>query len=670
MKKGPRFQTKLMLAFLLATSLVSVAIIDLTSQKVRRTYQRQFRDQFQNQVDFILKARDRRTESQLELGKRLAKSGYIVSLLKHSASGNSPSSSTAPRREFFEKLNSLFPAMASRTSGAPKGKGTQLSQIRSAQQFPYRFLAVADLEGEITEIDSAANRKGGRLRAKSQRDSIFRLLEGLVRNEEQQIAYLPFPGPEGKAAVRDVTVTPVKDPESGEALGAFLMSFTSAETGAEKFIGRYQEEIGGGHFENAIFLEGKLYPSRSLGSSGDGGKKGKGKANRKAGGRSKAHSLEGDHFEEVEKEMAASVTGVGNDQGSTGNFEADIGGIPHFVHYCAINPDSPLATAWQVSAFPLTDLKRELKDLRIKGGGVGLIGILFGSLLSWFFSRNLAVPIGALSEGTRAIREGQFDTRLPVRSRDEVGELTDSFNQMAEELQLKDRYRSLLEKVSDESVAQAMIEGQLNPELGGELKDVSVLFCDIRGFTSLAEAMRPEEVIELLNLHMTAMTAVVREHFGVVDKFVGDEIMAVFGGIKSYGNDALHAVKCALKMIGERDRLNETGQQKIEIGIGIATGEVVAGCMGSEDRLNYTVLGGRVNLGARLCGAAQAGQVIVDDETFRRIEPARPVAEKLEPLQLKGIDAPVEAWKLAQISEPLHEEARTEPEAIPISGQK
>src|SRR6059036_2535482 len=105
-----------------------------------------------------------------------------------------------------------------------------------------------------------------------------------------------------------------------------------------------------------------------------------------------------------------------------------------------------------------------------------------------------------------------------------------------------------------------------------------MLFCDIRGFTRLTENMPPAEVIHLLNEHMTAMTRVVYEHAGVVDKFVGDLIMAGFGAPKSSSEDALNAARCACRMIEVRRRLNETAPPKIEIGIGIATGQVIAVC--------------------------------------------------------------------------------------------
>lgn len=274
--------------------------------------------------------------------------------------------------------------------------------------------------------------------------------------------------------------------------------------------------------------------------------------------------------------------------------------------------------------------------LRLIGGVIGISGFSLGIIAAWFFARNLSGPINKLTEGTRKIHAGNLDLVLAVTSDDELGKLTSSFNEMALELKQKERYRELLGKVSDESVAQAMIEGTLAPTLGGELKEVTVLFCDIRGFTRLTENMRPESVIELLNQHMTVLAEVVREHGGVVDKFVGDEIMAVFGGLKCGGNKAENAARSAFQMLEKRSQLNRKTGADIQIGIGIVTGEVVAGCMGSEDRLNYTVLGANVNLGAHLCANASPGEILINESTLRELDALNPTTKECSKLNLKG----------------------------------
>jgi class 3 adenylate cyclase len=174
---------------------------------------------------------------------------------------------------------------------------------------------------------------------------------------------------------------------------------------------------------------------------------------------------------------------------------------------------------------------------------------------------------------------------------------------------------------------------------------VTVLFCDIRGFTPLTEGMDPARVIDLLNEHMTALTKVVHNHGGVVDKFVGDLLMALFGAPHSYGDDTLRAVRCALGMIAERQRMNLGGGRVLEVGIGLARGQVVAGCMGSATRLNYTVLGERVNLASRLCSAALAGEVLADEAVAAAVAGQVGVAAR-EPMRLKGFASPVAVYAL------------------------
>jgi class 3 adenylate cyclase len=217
---------------------------------------------------------------------------------------------------------------------------------------------------------------------------------------------------------------------------------------------------------------------------------------------------------------------------------------------------------------------------------------------------------------------------------------------MTEGLAQKERYRRVLDLFADKTIAEEMLRGEV--VLGGEARDVTVLFCDIRGFTALTQNMPPVEVITLLNQHMTALTGVVYEHRGVVDKFMGDMIMALFGAPKSYGPDMLHAVRCAWNMIQARQDLNQGAKYPIQIGIGIASGQVVAGCMGSKDRVDYTVLGRRVNLASRLCSQAGPGQVFIDEATREGLGDQIEVAP-LAPLTLKGFDEPIPAFRLIQV---------------------
>jgi len=214
---------------------------------------------------------------------------------------------------------------------------------------------------------------------------------------------------------------------------------------------------------------------------------------------------------------------------------------------------------------------------------------------------------------------------------------------MAKGLAQKERYRTVLNLVADEKIAAKLLDGEI--ALGGEVRDVTVLFCDIRNFTELTQGMPPGEVIEMLNEHMTALTSVVKEHNGVLDKFVGDLLMAVFGAPIRHGNDALDAARCALQLQEQRQKLNESSRHKLQVGIGLATGEVLAGCMGSIERLNYTVLGERVNLASRLCDEAPAGQIWIDQATRDALGQSI-TTEPAPPMRFKGFANQINVYKL------------------------
>lgn len=330
-------------------------------------------------------------------------------------------------------------------------------------------------------------------------------------------------------------------------------------------------------------------------------------------------------------------------KGREGRAEAMLNGKPHSLFYRALNSGTHFPLAYHISLQPMEPLYAAQMDLRFKIALAGTLALMVALGISLVLAGGLTAPIERLAEATHEIERGNFEVKLPVQTADEIGRLTESFNDMAAGLLLREKYRSVLDMVADKSIAEDLIHGQI--ELGGEERQVSVLFCDIRGFTSLTEHMEPKEVIEMLNQHFTPLTRLVYEHHGAVDKFVGDLIMAIFGAPKGFGNDLENAARCALRMIEERRLLNETGKYKINVGIGVASGNVVAGRMGSKDRLNYTVLGPRVNLAARLCSKAGQMEVVIDDLTWQSIRDFA-VASPTPELQLKGFAAPVQAYKL------------------------
>ena len=177
-----------------------------------------------------------------------------------------------------------------------------------------------------------------------------------------------------------------------------------------------------------------------------------------------------------------------------------------------------------------------------------------------------------------------------------------SFNQMSAGLAERDRVRDLLGKVVSPAIASELLRKKVT--LGGEQREVTVLFSDLRNFTRMSEGLDPEEMLAILNHYFTRMAGIVEKHGGVVDKYVGDALMALFGAPVASTDDADRALRAALEMTTALDELNQQwhrrGLPTVGVGIGINTGVVVAGNMGSEKRLNYTVIGDGVNLASRL----------------------------------------------------------------------
>ena len=309
-----------------------------------------------------------------------------------------------------------------------------------------------------------------------------------------------------------------------------------------------------------------------------------------------------------------------------------------------LNPGSPLGQGAQIAVFDLSRLDDAVEELRWAVVLLGLTVVLISIVVALALSRRFSTPILRLVEATRKVREGDLGWQVPVKGKDEFAVLADDFNRMTRDLSLKEKYRDLLGKTSDPSVAERLVEGSL--ELGGELRHATVVFCDIRGFTTMTDGMAPAAVIAMLNDHMTAMTRVIHEHGGVVDKFVGDMVMAVFGAPVARADDTVRAARCAIAMVRVRNEMNNTMDVPVEIGLGLATGEIVSGLMGSEDRLNYTVLGDRVNLAARLCSLAGEGEILVDGHTME-VLPEELRGKPHGSVEVRGFRAEVEIWSLA-----------------------
>lgn len=293
---------------------------------------------------------------------------------------------------------------------------------------------------------------------------------------------------------------------------------------------------------------------------------------------------------------------------------------------------------------------------------IALIGVL---IMLHNIARRITNPITHLANATKAVKDGNLEDiivpEVTSKRNDEIAELYNNYLDMLKGLREKERVRGILNKVVSQEIAEETLKG--NVKLGGEEKQVTVLFADIRHFTSLTEHMAPQDVILLINTCMTKISEIIDRYGGVIDKFVGDEVMALFGAPVAKEGCTLKAVQCAVDIMTHLNEWNiereQQNQPKIKIGIGIHTGMMVAGNMGAENRLNYTVLGSNVNLASRLCGAAEESQILISDATLNEPQVKESIVfHSAAPLKLKGFTDPVPAYiveKYHQNSQPPKE---------------
>ena len=222
------------------------------------------------------------------------------------------------------------------------------------------------------------------------------------------------------------------------------------------------------------------------------------------------------------------------------------------------------------------------------------IALILSVLAVIYLSRSMTNPISSLAEAVKRIGEGNYDESVRIKSRDELGQFADSVNPMASGLQEKERVRDLLDKVVSQQIAEELLSNPV--ELGGEDRTATILFPDIRGFTSYCEDLPPQKVLGELNKVLSCISDIVEAHNGVVDKFQGDAVMALFGAPVSSKNDAANAMAAGLEIISAVG----SAENPLSACVGINTGLVVAGNLGSANRLNYSVIGDAVNLAARL----------------------------------------------------------------------
>jgi len=260
---------------------------------------------------------------------------------------------------------------------------------------------------------------------------------------------------------------------------------------------------------------------------------------------------------------------------------------------------------------------------------VTLLSIVFINLIA----RKMAKQIQMLSDGARAVGSGNLNVAISVNSRDELGQLAAEFNHMIQHLREKLQMQKFVSKLTVQMIKDTV--GANGKKAIAANQKVTVLFSDVRNFSSIAEQLKPEEIVKLINVYFDLQTRIIESHKGIVDKFMGDQIMAIFQG-KAMADNALRAaveIQRQVRLVNHKREAK--GEAILEMGVGINNGSVVIGNMGSADRMDYTVIGDVVNVAARLCSNAAAGQIIMSYDLAKKVNGSYPTS-RLKSLSVKG----------------------------------
>jgi adenylate cyclase len=254
-----------------------------------------------------------------------------------------------------------------------------------------------------------------------------------------------------------------------------------------------------------------------------------------------------------------------------------------------------------------------------------------------------------------------------IDSRERIGAFTpkdlDVLSAIASQATIAIENSALIAKIEESAQKRAFLERFLSPQLAAEvergtieltksgtLREMTVLFSDIRGFTTMSERSPPQETVNMLNEYFELMADCVFASGGIVDKFIGDAVMALFGALIRGPDDAGQAVRCGVRMLQKTQEFNEArkklGRPPIAVGIGIHTGEAVVGVMGSTKRLEFTAVGDTVNVASRLCSAAGSSEIVLSDVSLARAGAHHFAAEPLPPLQVKGRTALLNVFRI------------------------
>ncbi|MCR4315488.1 MAG: hypothetical protein NUW37_03960 [Planctomycetes bacterium] len=275
---------------------------------------------------------------------------------------------------------------------------------------------------------------------------------------------------------------------------------------------------------------------------------------------------------------------------------------------------------------------------------IAMLGLGIAIFVAFNLGKSISKPLDALVQAFEVVKDGEyFHVRMEMNANyEELMDLKTAFEKMLSGLQ----ERAHLQRYVSGATLEAISRGRSSEkhDLGGQRVKRTVWFSDIRGFTAFSEKRSPEEVISMLNLFLNVQAQIIAKYGGDIDKFVGDEVMALFNG----ENEVERAVDCAIEIVERTEEINREKGSDIHVGIGINYGDVVSGNMGAEGRMDFTVIGDSVNFGARLCGAAKPGQILMSEASYEFVKDHID-AELIEGLKFKGKSDGLKVYSVSKL---------------------
>ncbi len=362
----------------------------------------------------------------------------------------------------------------------------------------------------------------------------------------------------------------------------------------------------------------------------------------------------------VENLDVASVSAAYEEYKKNGEsrFSLESGGQGYMASFTPFPP--AFEKPWKVGMLvPKDDFTGDLKQANKVALVFSLAVLGLAILLASRVSRSISRPILLLTQETEKIKDFRLDESREISSHiKEIQLLQEAVGRMRVSLKSFTRF------APQEIVREVVVRGQ-EAMLGGERREVTLLFGDLRGFTGFSEKTSPETVVHLLNAHFEAMVGIINTHGGFVVDFLGDSLFAVFGAPLADAGHARKAVNCAVEMQLVRQRLNEQneaqGLQSLEMGIGINTGGCIAGNMGAMQRIKYGVVGHAVNLASRLESFTVGGQVLISESTYQAVAPHFGLAGPLE-AYAKGVEGALRIWEVRGVAQ---EKDKSLPPTVP-----